>query len=217
MSLLAAIALALIPSLAAVPAPAPAATGTSADAVRGLQGWLDGTRTLQARFQQSLVSGALGAGATESGRLYLRRPGRMRWEYAAPDPKVAVLDGERTSLYLPQDREMVTGRLSPEDSPLPALLAGQGRLDSLFRAEVLAPAIPGEIRLRLVPLAHTEGVEAVTLLLRASDHAVTGAEVRDGAGNLMAYRFSEVKRNRDVPESLFRFTPPKGTRIVDRG
>ena len=41
--------------------------------VAGLQAWLDGTSTLDMRFRQSLVSGALGTTATERGRLYLER------------------------------------------------------------------------------------------------------------------------------------------------
>ena len=41
--------------------------------VAGLQAWLDGTSTLDARFRQSLVSRAFGTTASETGRLYLRR------------------------------------------------------------------------------------------------------------------------------------------------
>ena len=59
-------------------------------ALAALQRWLDGTKDLQARFEQSLLSSALGAGPSESGRIYLRRPGRMRWEYTDPEAKIAV-------------------------------------------------------------------------------------------------------------------------------
>ena len=184
-----------------------------------VQGWLDGTRDLQARFEQSLLSGALGAGTRESGRVILVRPGRMRWEYAAPDPKVAVLDGDRTLLYLPGDRQMLRGRLSAETGPLPALLAGTGRLSSLFEAHLLGPVagLRGAVALRLLPRRASEGFEEVTLHVRPEDGSIVGAEVLDGAGNRMRYRFSAMRRNAGVSPSVFRFVPPKGTEIIDQG
>ena len=60
----------------------------------GFQAWLSGTSTLDVRFRQNLVSAALGTTATESGRLYLERPGKLRWDYLDPERKVAlVADG----------------------------------------------------------------------------------------------------------------------------
>lgn len=200
-------------------APPAGAAATAESVLRGLQDWLDGTESLEARFEQSLVSGALGSGAKESGRLFVRRPGRMRWEYSPPDAKVALLVGDRTELYLPQDRQLLRGTLSGADSPIPALLAGQGRLQALFSPHLLPPPAKGsteDYRLRLVPKAKTDGFEEVTLTLRVFDHAVLFAEVVDGAGNRMAYRFRAIRRNHGVPESLFHFVPPKGTEIVDR-
>lgn len=199
---------------------APAATSTDVTAVLSrVQGWLDGTRDLQARFEQTLVSGALGAGTRETGRLYLARPGRMRWEYAAPDAKVALLDGDRTLLYLPGDRQMLRGRLTAETSPLPALLAGSARLASVFEARLVGPVAGtrGAVALRLLPRRPSDGFEEVTLHVRAADGSIVGAEVVDGAGNRMLYRFSSMRRNGGVSSSVFRFVPPKGTEIIDQG
>ena len=78
--------------------------------VAGFQAWLDGTQTLDMRFEQSLVSSALGTTATETGRMYLERPGKLRWDYLDPEKKVALLLGERTALYLEDERQI--GRAS---------------------------------------------------------------------------------------------------------
>ena len=177
-----------------------------------LQRWLDGTRQLQCNFVQELLSGALGSGLKESGRLYIARPGRMRWDYLEPERKVALIDGQRTSLYVEEDRELVHGRLDGEGELLPALLVGEGRLAGLFDAELLAASRAG-VELRLVPLRPGEVVEEVILTLDPGDYAIRSAEVLDPAGNRMRYSFSELRRNRGLPPDVFRFEPPAGTLI----
>src|SRR6201999_4399258 len=66
---------------------------------------------------------------TETGILYLRKPGRMRWEYAQPPGKVFLSDGKNVYLYTPDDRRAEKSTLKQsedERTPLAFLL---GRLD----------------------------------------------------------------------------------------
>ena len=191
---------------------APAAEGDAA--LAGLQRWLDGTKDLQARFEQSLLSSALGAGPSESGRVFLRRPGRMRWEYTAPESKIAVLVDDRTQLYLAEEKRLHVAQLSKDDAPLAALLAGTQPLSSVFAATPL-PVEGGRTRLKLVPKSPTSGVQEIVLGLDPKTSAVMRIEVLDQGGNRMGYTFSALKRNAGVPDTLFRLDPPRGTEVVE--
>jgi outer membrane lipoprotein carrier protein len=191
---------------------APAAE--DAAALSRLQGWLDGTKDLQGRFEQTLLSSALGAGPSESGRVYLRRPGRMRWEYTAPESKVAVLVDDRTQLYLASEKRLHVAQLSQDDAPLAALLAGTQPLSAVFVATPLPPE-EGRTRLKLVPRSPTSGVQEIVLGLDARTSAVLRVEVLDQGGNRMGYTFSALKRNAGVADSLFRLDPPRGTEVVE--
>ena len=198
----------------ALAAPPGSASGR---AVAGLAGWLEGTRDLTCRFEQRLLSGALGAGTRESGVLYLLRPGRLRWEYDDPEPKTAIVDGDRTLLFLPEDRQLIRGRMAPEENLLPALLAGRGKLTDLFDARVLetgGSGLPDKVVVRLVPRSSSPGVQEVILTLRPPDYSIERAEVLDPAGNRMEYLFTRARRNKGVSESLFTFEPPPGTEIL---
>ena len=186
--------------------------------ISGLQAWLDGTSTLDMRFRQSLVSGALGTTATESGHLYLERPGKLRWDYLDPEKKIALLLGDRTALYLEEDRQLTRGRLSGEQGLFPRLLAGRDRIDDLFSANLVAtPSIGGRgaYRLRLVPKGDHGAMAEVTLTLRPPAFSIEGAELIDETGNRTTYAFSNLRRNRGLPEGLFAFEPPPGTEVVD--
>jgi outer membrane lipoprotein carrier protein len=60
-------------------------------------------RSLQAGFTETYR----GAGITraESGTLWLRRPGKMRWEYTMPREKLFVSDGKTAYFYVPGERQ----------------------------------------------------------------------------------------------------------------
>lgn len=195
----------------------PARAADTAAAVSGLQSWLDGTRTLEARFRQSLVSEALGTSAIESGELFLERPGKIRWDYLVPEKKVALLVGDRTELFLEDDRQLMRGRLSPDGALFPRLLSGRDRVVALFAAslEAALPVAPSAIRLKLVPREQGGSLTEVILILRAKDWSIDGAEVLDEMGNRTTYVLTGVKRNGRLPDGIFAFEPPPGTEVVD--
>jgi len=183
-------------------------------ALAGLQRWLDGTKDLQARFEQSLLSSALGAGPSESGRIYLRRPGRMRWEYTTPESKIAVLVDDRTQLYIAEEKRLHVAQLPKDDASLAGLLAGSQPLSALFVATSL-PDEGGRTRLKLVPKSPTSAAQEIVLDLDPKTSAVARVELLDQGGNRMAYTFTALKRNAGVPDSLFRLNPPRGTEVVE--
>jgi outer membrane lipoprotein carrier protein len=199
--------------------PGAARTADRGGVVSGLQAWLDGTATLEARFRQTLLSGALGTTVSETGRLYLERPGKLRWDYLEPERKVALLLGDRTFLYLEDDRQFVRGRLAADQSLFPRLLAGGERLEAIFSATLVATPSSGgrgAYRLRLTPKTAPGGLAELTLTLRAGSFAIDGAEVLDEGGNRMTYVLSSVGRNGPLPEGTFSFEPPPGTEVVDQ-
>jgi len=180
-----------------------------------LQEWLDGTRDLEGEFRQTLRSGALGSGISESGKLYIARPGKMRWDYTDPERKVALLDGDRTTLWIEEDEQVILGRLGADSDLLPRLLVGDGRIDELFEVSAARPGEDGGLyHLRLVPRRASDTLEEVVLWVRPPACSIEGAEVLDSAGNRIEYRFSGLRRNRGIPEQRFRFAPPAGAEVL---
>jgi len=188
-----------------------------------LQLWLDGTRDLQGRFEQSLLSGALGAGMQESGVFFLERPGRMRWDYLAPEKKVALVRDERTWFYIEEDEQLLRGRTDGTELLL-RLLTGETPLAQLFD---VAPAEAGaddadedrhgdaSHRLTLIPRGpEMESFQQVVLRMAAGDGSIDEAEVIDVAGNRVVYRFRDLRRNAGLRPDVFSFEPPEGTVIL---
>src|SRR5689334_23159266 len=58
--------------------------------------------SLEAEFTE--VYRGSGMDRTESGVLWLKKPGKMRWEYRSPKEKLFVSNGKDAWFYVPDDR-----------------------------------------------------------------------------------------------------------------
>jgi outer membrane lipoprotein-sorting protein len=96
--------LAVLPVLSALGAGAAHAelTQQDLDDIKRVESYINNIGTLQASFQQIDPNNAI-----STGRIYLRRPGRMRVEYDPPNPILIIADG---TLISQVDRKM--GELS---------------------------------------------------------------------------------------------------------
>ena len=174
-------------------------------------------QTLQAQFAET-YSGA-GMKRTESGTLELKKPGRMRWDYTEPRPKMFVTDGATAWFYVPGERQ---ARRAPvkqiEDlrSPLRYLL-GKTKLEKEFLGLTIAtdakPVNAGDIVLRGVPKGMQERVSQ-TLLEVTADGLITRIVVEEMDGSVTEFRFLQQKENVQVSDQRFRFTPPPGVEVV---
>lgn len=187
---------------------------TLADAVDARYNHL---RTLESQFSET-YSGS-GATRTESGTLLLKKPGRMRWDYTEPRPKMFLADGNTAWFYVPgenQVRRMPVKQLDDLRSPLRYLL-GKTKLekefDNLHIAQNEKPVNSGDIVLEGVPKGLHERV-ARTLLEVTPTGYIQRIVVEELDGSVTEFRFLQQKENVEIPDAQFRFTPPPGVEIV---
>jgi len=175
-------------------------------------------RSLQAEFTE-IYRGA-GIDRTESGTLWLKKPGKMRWEYRSPRDKLFLSDGKDAWFYLPGDkqaRKTPVRKLEDLRSPLGFLL-GKTRLEKELQglgfAPDLAPVTPGNRVLRGVPKNMAERVIQVLLEI-TPDNRISRIVIDEVDGSTTEYRFREQKENVGIADERFRFTPPPGVEAID--
>jgi outer membrane lipoprotein carrier protein len=174
-------------------------------------------RSLQADFTE-IYQGA-GVERTESGTLWLKKPGKMRWEYRSPREKLFVSDGRDAWFYLPQDRQVRKTQVKKLDdlrSPL-AFLLGKTKLQKELHGLSLAadkkPEVPGDAVLRGVPTA-MEQVSEVLLEVTPA-HQITSIQIEQLDGSVTEYRFRNQRENVEVADTQFHFVPPAGVEMVE--
>ena len=171
-------------------------------------------RSLKANFIESYQG--LGMTRTESGVLYLRKPGRMRWAYSQPKGKVFVLDGKFAWFYTtgdPQVQRVPAKELDDIRSPLRFLL-GHTELEKEMSHLSSAPAADGEFTLSGQPKGQENRVTRISLTVTA-EGAITGIEIQEPDGSVTRFVFSHQEPNAVIAEDTFRFTPPKGIPIAE--
>ncbi len=174
-------------------------------------------KTLQAEFTE-IYQGS-GMERTESGTLWLKKPGKMRWEYRSPEEKVFVGDGRDVWLYLPmekQARKSSMRNLNDFRSPL-ALLLGKAKLEKELQGLSFAPDVrpwkPENAMLRGVPRGLEDRVRQV-LLEVTPEHRIARILIHGADESITEYRFSDQKEDVAVPNNRFRFIAPAGTEVI---
>jgi outer membrane lipoprotein carrier protein len=177
-------------------------------------------RSLETEFTE--VYRGSGMERTETGTLWLKKPGKMRWEYRSPREKLFVSDGKDAWFYVPADRQArktQAKKLEDLRSPL-AFLLGKTKLEKELRGLSLAPDVAplasGNVVLRGVPQALADRVSEV-LVEVTPDHRIARIVIQEVDGAATEYRFGEMKEDVAIADGRFDFKPPAGTETVEGG
>ena len=177
-------------------------------------------RSLQAEFTE--VYRGSGMDRTESGTLWLKKPGKMRWEYRSPKEKLFVSNGKDAWFYVPDDRQArKTEAKKLEDiRSLLAFLLGKTKLEKELQGLSLAPDVtplqPGNMVLRGVPQALADRISEV-LVEVTPGHQIARIVLQEVDGAVTEYRFGEMKEDVEIGDARFQFKPPAGTETVEGG
>lgn len=194
------------------------------------------SRTLQATFLQRYMENGRQVRA-EAGKVYFRRPGKMRWEYDSPEPDLFVVDGKMAWFYVPADRTVtrVPAKESTDWRTPFALLAGEMKVsrvcDEVRLAEQEAPQSQANVMLYCTlrgteprrsssgrsknEPAHAEAGDGVYLEVVKDAGDLVRVLVKNAGSITIEFRFANWRFDPPVQDSLFRFVVPHGVAIVN--
>jgi len=171
------------------------------------------TMSFTAKFTDE-ITGMGGTKRKRTGRLFYKRPGRMRWEFDPPQTETVVANGHKLYDYQPdlnQVIELPLERAFKSAAPL-AFLLGMGDIRRDFNTSLLAPA-PSDSLLRVLLVPKTGG-DRIEMGLEPSTYDLMAVRVTDAMGNTTSIRFSAVRTNVQLADSLFNFEAPPGADVV---
>ena len=202
------------------PAVPRALTPLTADAlVAKVQDYYKGTSKLTADFRQEYTNSVYGRRSTSDGRLFVVKPGKMRWDYEKPERKFFISDG--TTLWVYEEAQKQAFQQSLEDQVLPVavtFLYGKGDL----RAEFDAALDPGkyggkdDLVVKLTPKKPDPQYKTLWLVVDPTDFHVKESVILESTDNVNDFRFLNIKQNEKakVEDRHFKFVPPAGVRVV---
>lgn len=178
-------------------------------------------RSLQADFSQRSMNPILRTTVTSRGTLYQRRPDRFLMKFSEPAGDLIVSDGSHFWVYYPSvDRKQVIR--------MPASMgAGGVDLQAQFLGDPLErfaatyegrEDVAGRTAYVLVLEPRQQmGYRVLKVWVDAQDYLVRRFEVTEENGIVRHFELSKLRLDPTLADELFRFTPPEGTHVVDRG
>jgi len=194
-------------------------TVTLDDAIRGIEGAYGRMTDLKAEFTQTAFNKSLNQTIPATGKVYLKKGGKLRWEYAEPTPQQIVSDGKTIWIYTPTLNQVNTGP-APEAlaGPAGSFLSGLGKLREHFSVRLLNPAQPkdadGNVVLDLTPKQPLPTLQRLILAFDPNGWRLRKAVVYDQFENTVTMQFASLAINSGLEDKLFAFVPPKGTATV---
>ncbi len=190
-----------------------------ADTLAKVQATYKNAGDVTAKFEQAYVDKVRGARKVESGEMWAKKDGKVRWSYQKPVRKDFVFDGKQAYFYEPENSQVtVFDRF--QDSPVASamrFLWGQGDLVKSFTpAACDAKCIAGgdAVSILLTPKEPIAAVERIQLDTDSASGRVRRSIVVDPLGNRTEYVFKDLDLAAKVADAKFAFSIPAGVSVL---
>jgi len=185
-----------------------ASAGLRADALADLSATLATIKSYQADFTQT-IRDQHGKRVQESaGKLYAARPGRLHWVTEQPFAQLIVVDGQQIWRYEADLEQVIVSDYSEDLGSTPALLLS-GDVASIASSYRV---VRSKNFYTLLPKDDESLFRAMQVML--NEGKLTRIQLNDSLGQTTVLRFSKIKVNPSLDQSLFEFTPPEGVDVL---
>jgi len=185
---------------------------------RRVQAFYAQTKDFSAGFRQHYTYVAIGRVEESEGVVQVKKPGRVRWDYAKPDRRTLYIEDRTLWIWRPDDQEAQVKRDfgGEQLSSAFTFLWGKGNLLKDFspRAVPAPEGLPKGDALELTPIKAMPGIEKL-LFVVARDGQVLASVVTNPQGDINQIVFTAAKIDQGLSDSLFHFAPPKGAYVQE--
>ncbi len=198
------------------------AAGLDANGVVGkVQKFYESTQRLTAKFRQTYTNETFGTTRVSDGRLYIKKPGKMRWDYYSKKNKSGKAEVEKTfvsdgsMLWAVEHDQKQYAKQDLKENMLPVaitFLYGKGDLRRDFTAELDGSGAYGkksDYVLKLTPKKPSAQYKTLYLVVDPKNFRVKQSIVVEASGNTNHFQFFEPNTTKAVQDSWFVFNEKK--------
>ncbi|MBI5787579.1 MAG: outer membrane lipoprotein chaperone LolA [Candidatus Schekmanbacteria bacterium] len=185
--------------------------------VTNIQQQYEKIQDMEADFTQEAFSKTIQKKQKSQGKVYMKKPGLMRWDYLNPEKQLIILDKKNLWWYTPENKQVIQ---QPAGQALDSHLAvtfmsGMGNIDKDFKLEFAAPPQEGKgYELKLIPRKPQVTFTHILLTVGFSDYLTQRFVLYDFYGNVTTISLSNLKINPGLNADNFEFIPPAGVQII---
>jgi len=163
-----------------------------------------------AEFDQEYCDGSSGVCQLFKGKIYFLRPNFFRMEFTEPK-QMYVGDSVSLWVYLPDEKRAIRQNFGQVPFAVnPDIFLKD--YEEHFNA-TLVKETDNNFEIALTPIEETEIYEMITISIHNKKFEITAITITDGTGTKSNFDFHKIKINKNISKKLFKFQPPKGTKI----
>ena len=174
-------------------------------------------KDISASFKQETFLSVANRSEKAEGKVYIKKGGKMFWDYTQPTAQKIILDGENLWVYLPDEKQVVKNSVTSFSSHIMAdLFYGKVNIKKRFKAAFLSTDSEdnsSNIILELLPKEYNPTLKRLLLEINPVGSLITKTVLEDELGTKTTLMFKEIKVDKGIDDSYFIFTPPPGVEI----
>ena len=193
------------------------------EVVKQLQSRYEKTKDLQADFTQKTTIEGFERAITSSGKVYIKKPGRLRWNYLDPSVEDIYVNRDDVKVYVPEHKQVLVGKLTQmaaSKAPL-ELLLGAAKLDESFDIEPTPGKGRGVGGIRLLTLLPKSRVgdagrslQRIVLEVFPKTYFIRTISLYEVSGNVASFEFSSLQPNIGLGDTVFDLKLPADVEVV---
>lgn len=191
--------------------------------VKRIQARYEKTKDLQADFVQKTKIEGFERPVVSTGKVYLKKPGRLRWDYLEPANEQIYVTYDDVRVYVPEHNQVLIGKLTQmaaSQAPL-ELLQGVSRIEESFDIQPTVGKERGTGGVRLITLVPkvkeqepARNLQKIILEVFPKTYFLRTVALYEISGNVATFEFSELKPNLGLTNEAFDFTMPLDVEVV---
>ena len=155
------------------------------------------------------------------GRVFYKRPGKMRWNYEAPDDQLLVTNGETLWLFDPLLENVTIQKLEKlTDGTALSFLLGLGDLQTDFKPREISLVLLDSLEdliVELKPKKTTANLSFIQLAVDPKTYNLQKIALMDQQGNYRTIKLESMSYNIELGENLFEFNVTQDMEVIEAG
>lgn len=181
-----------------------------------IQYFYENTKSIKADFIQETVF-LDKSKEIRTGKVWIKKPGKFRWEYQIPEKFLIISDGFQIFIYYPEEKEVLiypSGKVISSQLAL-GFMSGRGNIKKDLKLESFEILNEKEWKISFFPVSKDTYIEKIVLTVNLDTGEVKEFYFINTSGEKVRIIFKNLEYNLDLKNNIFTFIPPKNSKVLN--
>ncbi len=181
-----------------------------------IQHFYENIQTIQADFLQETYFPDRNK-EIRTGKLWIKKPGKFRWEYKSPEKFLIISDGDNIYIYYPEEKQAFVYPSGKAISSRLALgfMSGRGNIKEDLKLESFKVLNKNFWKVSFLPAYKDQRIEKISLVVNPNTGEVKEFTFINSTGEKIRIIFNQIRYNVNLDNKLFILNFSENIQIIN--